>query len=284
VSSGTLLAALAVVAFSFSFPATAWALEGFGPWTATGVRGFLAGLLATACLVATRAPVPERRHWPALLVVAGGCVIGFPLLTTFALQTSTTAHSAVVIGLLPLATAGISAKLTGHRPPRAFWVAAVVGAATVVAFTLQQSHGLPTLGDLYLFGALLLCAAGYAQGGRLASSMPGWQVIAWGVVAALPVSTLVTALALPREALHPTTEAVVGMAYLAAVSQFGGFVLWYRGMAAIGVPKASQLQLAQPLITLVWSVLLMGEHLSPLTPVAAVIVLCCVAVTQRIRG
>jgi drug/metabolite transporter (DMT)-like permease len=282
--TGTLLAALGVVSFSFSFPATVWALDGFGPWTATGVRGLLAGLLAAACLFGARVPVPGRQHWPGLLTVAGGCVIGFPLLTTLALQTSTTAHSAVVIGMLPLATATISAALTGRCPSRAFWTAAILGALAVAAFTLQQSHGLPTLGDVYLFGALLVCAAGYAQGGRLASHMPGWQVIAWGVVAALPVSAFVTALALSWEPVHVTAKAVVGMAYVAAVSQFGGFVVWYRGMAAIGVPKASQIQLAQPLITLVWSVLLMGEQLSPLAPVTALIVLGCIAATQRARG
>lgn len=272
-----------MVSFSFSFPATVWALDGFGPWTATGVRGLLAGLLAAACLFGARVPVPGREHWPGLLTVAGGCVIGFPLLTTLALQTSSTAHSAVVIGVLPLATAAISAALTGRRPSRAFWTAAVLGALTVAAFTFQQSDGLPALGDVYLFGALLACAAGYAQGGRLASHLPGWQVIAWGVVAALPVSALVTALALPSEPVRVTAEAVVGMAYIAAVSQFGGFVAWYRGMAAIGVLKASQIQLAQPLLTIVWAVLLMGERLSPLTAVTAVIVLGCIAATQRAR-
>ncbi|WP_438828385.1 DMT family transporter [Streptomyces hesseae] len=273
-----------MVLFSFSFPATVWALDGFGPWSATGVRGLLAGLLAAVCLFTARVPVPAREHWPGLLTVAGGCVIGFPLLTTLALRTSTTAHSAVVIGVLPVATATISAALTGRRPSRAFWTAAGLGALAVVAFTLQQSHGLPTLGDAYLFGALLVCAAGYAQGGRLASHMPGWQVIAWGLVAALPVSTLVAGLSLSWEPVHPTAKAAVGMAYLAAVSQFGGFVVWYRGMAAVGVPRASQLQLAQPLITLVWSVLLMGEQLSPLAPVTAVIVLGCIAATQRARS
>ncbi len=281
---GTLFAALGVVSFSLTFPTTVWVLDGLGPWTTTGVRGLLAGLLAAACLAGARVPVPERAHWPGLLTVAGGCVIGFPLLTTFALQVSTTAHSAVVIGVLPLATAVISAMITGRRPPRAFWAAAVLGAATVVSFTLQQSRGLPTLGDVYLFCAVLVCAAGYAQGGRLAAHMPGWQVIAWGVVAALPVSVAVTALALPWEPVDLTAKATVGMAYIAAVSQFGGFVLWYRGMGVIGVPRASQIQLAQPLITLVWSVLLMGEELSPLVPLTAVVVLCCIVVTQRVRS
>jgi drug/metabolite transporter (DMT)-like permease len=284
VGGGTLFAALGVASFSFSLPATAWALDGFGAWTATGARGLLAGLLAAACLLGARVPLPGREHWRGLLTVAAGCVVGFPLLTTLALRTSTTEHSAVVIGLLPLATAAVSAALTGRRPSPAFWAAAVLGALVVAAFTLQQSRGLPSAGDAYLFGALLVCAAGYAEGGRLASHMPGWQVIAWGVVAALPVSAVMTAVALPQEPVHPTARAVAGMAYVAAVSQFGGFVVWYRGMAAIGVPRASQIQLAQPLLTLVWSVLLMGERLSPLAAATALLVLACIAVTQRVRS
>jgi drug/metabolite transporter (DMT)-like permease len=284
VNSGTLLAALGVLAFSFSFPATAWALTGFGAWAATGLRGVLAALLAGACLAAYRVPVPERRHWPGLLTIAGGCVIGFPLLTTLALRTSSTAHSAVVIGALPLATAAISAALTGARPSRLFWCGAVTGAGAVIGFALQQSHGEPTVADLYLLGALLVCAAGYAEGGRLSRHMPGWQVIAWAAVAALPVSALTAALALTSEPVHITARAVAGMAYIAAISQFAGFVVWYRGMAAIGVAKASQLQLAQPLITLLWSVLLMGEHVSPIAPITAAIVVACIAVTHRARS
>ena len=284
VSSGTLLALLGVISFSFSFPATAWALTGFGPWVATGLRGVLAGILAGGCLFAARVSIPARSDWAGLLTVAGGCVLGFPLLTTLALRTSTTGHSAVVIGVLPLATAVISARLTGRRPSRKFWTAAIVGAVAVLGFTLEQSGGRPTLADGYLFGALLVCAAGYAQGGRLASHMPGWQVIAWGIVAALPISIIVTAFALAAEPVQLTAKAITGMAYIAAISQFGGFVVWYRGMAAIGVPKASQIQLAQPLITLVWSVTLMGEHLSPLAPVTAVVVLACIAATQRARA
>ncbi|MFF8771459.1 DMT family transporter [Kitasatospora sp. NPDC015120] len=289
-ATGTALAALGVLSFSFSFPATAWALTGFGPWTATGLRGLLAGLLAALCLAAARVPLPARRHWPGLLVVAAGCVLGFPLLTTLALRTSSTAHSAVVIGLLPPATAAfaaVRARRDGRRPSRLFWGAALAGAVAVLGFTLVQSHGRPGLADLLLFAALLVCAAGYAEGGRISRELPGWQVIGWAVVAALPVTALTTALALPTEPLPsggPGAKAVAGLLYTAAVSQFGGFVVWYRGMALIGVPRASQLQLAQPLITLVWSVLLLGEELPAAAPVTAVVVLLCIALTQRARA
>ncbi|GAA2554019.1 MULTISPECIES: DMT family transporter [Streptomyces] len=281
---GTLQAALGVVAFSLTFPATAWGLEGFGPWSLVAVRSVLAALIAGGCLLALRVPPPGRRHWPGLAVVGAGVVLGFPMLTTLALQTSTTAHAAVVVGLLPLTTALLSALRVGSRPSRAFWAAALAGAAAVVAFTVQQSGGALTTADLYLFAALLVCAAGYTEGGRLARVMPGWQVIGWALVLCLPLAVPVAAIALTLEPVRLTAHSVTGLLWVAAGSQFLGLIVWYRGMAAIGIPKASQLQLAQPLLTLVWSVLLLNEHLTVAAPLAAAAVLVCIAATQRARA
>ncbi|MFK3732116.1 DMT family transporter [Streptomyces sp. NPDC088090] len=278
---GTLLALLGVVSFSLTFPSTVWGLESFGPWSLVAVRSTLAALIAGAFLLGGRVPLPERRHLAGLAVVAGGVVVGFPLLTTLALRTSTTSHAAVVVGLLPLTTAAFAAVRTGRRPSRAFWGAAVAGAAVVLAFTVQQSGGTLSAGDLYLFGALLVCAAGYTEGGRLARLMPGWQVIGWALVFCLPLMAPASAVALALEPVHLTAHGVVGLVWVAAGSTFFGLYVWYRGMAAIGIPRASQLQLAQPLLTLFWSVFLLGESLPLAAPVAAVGVLVCIAVTQR---
>ncbi|GGS34960.1 DMT family transporter [Streptomyces griseoviridis] len=283
-SAGTLQAALGVVAFSLTFPATAWGLEGFGTWSLVAVRSVLAAVIAGSCLLAMRIPPPERRHWSGLAVVAAGVVLGFPLLTTLALETSTTAHAAVVVGLLPLTTALLSALRVGTRPSRTFWIAALAGAAAVVAFTVQQSGGALTAADACLFAALLVCAAGYTEGGRLARVMPGWHVIGWALVLCLPLTVPAAAVALAVEPVRLTAHGVAGLLWVAVGSQFLGLVVWYRGMAAIGIPKASQLQLAQPLLTLVWSVLLLGEHLPVAAPLTAVAVLVCIAVTQRARG
>ena len=54
-------------------------------------------------------------------------------------------------------------------------------------------------------------------------------------------------------------------------------------MGIIGVAKASQLQFAQPLLTLVWSVLLMNERLPITAPLTAVVVLLCIVATRRTR-
>ncbi|MFD3542405.1 DMT family transporter [Streptomyces sp. NPDC058662] len=280
---GTLLASLGVVAFSLTFPATAWGLESFGPWSLVAVRSVLAAVIAGGFLLARRIPLPAREHWAGLAVVAAGVVVGFPLLTTLALRTSTTSHAAVVVGLLPLTTAVTAALRTGVRPSVRFWAAAVAGALVVLGFTLGGSGGSLTAGDGYLFAALLVCAAGYTEGGRLARFMPGWQVIGWALVLCLPLALAGSVLGLAHEPVHLTGRGLAGLVWVAAGSTFLGLYVWYRGMAEIGAPRASQLQLAQPLLTLVWSVALLGEHLTPAAPVAACAVLVCIAFTQRVK-
>ncbi|WP_074467930.1 DMT family transporter [Streptomyces sp. WMMB 714] len=281
---GLLLAALGVVCFSLTFPATAWTLEGFGPWSATFLRLLLAAVLASVLVAVLRVPVPARRHWPWLAVAASGVMVGFPLLTTLALQTSTTAHAAVVVGLLPLTTALYSSLRTGARPSRVFWGAALAGAAAVIAFAVHESGGAPTTGDLFLGVALLLCAAGYAEGARLVGELTGTQVVGWALVGCLPLAVPGAAVALALEPSGgPTVHAVLGLLWVAAGSQLLGLTLWYRGLSVAGVARASQTQLAQPLLTLGWSVLLLGEELSAAAPLTAVAVLVCIAVVRRSR-
>ncbi|CAL9585912.1 hypothetical protein SUDANB121_05156 [Nocardiopsis dassonvillei] len=272
-----------MAAFSFTLPATALALEGFGPWTTAVLRASLAGLVAAGCLAAVRAPLPARARLPALAAVGAGCVVGFPLLTSLALGSTGAGDAAVVVGLLPLTTAVVATVRGGVRHSPAFWAAAGIGAAAVAAFTLARTGGSPGPADLLLLGALLACAYGYAEGGRLSASMPGWRVIAWGLVLSLPLTLPVSVLALVLEPAAPTPSALAGLAYLTLVSQFGGFVPWYRGMGLIGVARAGQIQLAQPLLTLLWAVLLLGERPDAAALPTALVVLGCVAVTQKVR-
>ncbi|MCX5383486.1 DMT family transporter [Streptomyces sp. NBC_00083] len=280
---GTALAGLGVLFFSLTFPSTAWGLESFGPWSMVSLRLLIAALIAGVFLGRGRVPLPDRSHWGGFAVVVLGVMIGFPVLTTLALGTATTSHAAVVVGLLPLTTAAFAALRTRRRPSRAFWAAALAGAAVVVVFTVEQSGGALSRADLYLFAALVLCAAGYTEGGRLSALMPGWHVVGWALVLCVPLALTGAALGLTLEPWHLTVHGVVGLLWVASASTFLGLYLWYRGMAAIGVAKASQLQLAQPLLTLLWSVLLLGEHLTPAAPLAAVGVLVCIVVTQRAR-
>lgn len=111
--------------------------------------------------------------------------------------------------------------------------------------------------------------------------MSGWRVIAWALVLSLPVTVPVSAGLLAATPVRASGPAVLGFGYVSLVSMFLGFFAWYRGLADAGVARASQLQLAQPLLTVAWSALLLGERVGAPTVVAALAVLVCVALTQR---
>lgn len=282
---GSLLAGVGVIAFSGSFPATEFAMRGLDPYLVAIGRAALAALVAAVCLKAAGAPLlPPREHLRSYGLIVLGVVLGFPLFSGLALHAGAgTAHSAVVIGLLPAATAAFAVLRAGERPRPLFWAACVAGALSITAFTLTRGTGRFAAADLLLVLALLAAAVGYTEGGRLSRGAPGWRVISYAVVLAAPVTVPVTAvLALTT---HPELSAVslAGFAYAGLVSMFLGFIPWYAGLAMGGIARAGQIQLAQPLLTLVWAWWLLGERFGVATVAAALAVLVCVAVTQGSR-
>ena len=275
---------LAVLGFSVSLPATRAAVEELDATFVGLGRAVVAGVLAAALLALTRQPPPRRRHLANLLLVVGGVVIGFPLLTALALRELTSAHGAVMIAVIPAATAVAAVLLAGERPSRGFWAASGAGLVAVLAFAASRGTGLPTGADLMLLAAVAVVAMGYAGGGALARELGGWQVICWALVAALPLLTPVTAVAVADGGVGGgDVEAWLGFAYVSLVSMFLAFFAWYAGMARGGVAKTGQLMLVMPLLTLVWSALLLDETVTAGTVVAALAVLACVFATQRAR-
>ena len=272
---------LGVLAFSFTLPATRVAVEELDP-TFVGIgREALAAVPAALLLVLLRGPRPTRSQLVRLGLVALGVVFGFPLFTALALRELTSAHSAVIVGLLPAATAVAAVVRAGERPSRRFWLASMAGLVAVLGFAASQGAGLLSGGDVLILAAVALGAIGYAEGGALARELGGWRVICWALVLSAPVSVPVALVAAGGSDLHASADAWLGFAYVTAVSAFLGFFAWYAGLARGGVAKIGQVQLVQPLLTLAWSAALLGEHVSTITLFAAVLVVLCVVGTQR---
>ena len=268
--------------FSFSLPATRLAVEGLDPWFVSFGRAAVAAALSAAVLRLTRARRPTRAQWRRLAVVAFGIVLGFPALTSLALRHVSSAHGAVVIALLPATTALFAVLRAGERPSRGFWAAALAGLAAVVAFVVAQGAGHAGASDAELLVATVICSLGYAEGGALSRELGGPQTVCWALVLSAPLTVTVALVAAPY-AGHVGADAWLGFAYVSAVSMFLGFFFWYAGLARGGVAKAGQVQLLQPLLTLVLAGLVLGERVSALTLVCAGAVLASVVGTQRAR-
>jgi drug/metabolite transporter (DMT)-like permease len=285
-TGGILLGALGVLSFSFSLPATRLAVTDLDPWLVSFGRAAGAGLLATAYLVLRPGPWPDRAGWRRVLLVAGGIVVGFPLFSSLALTGRTSAHGAVVIAGLPMATAMFAVLRAGERPRGAFWLASGLGMVAVTGFVATTgglSDGIAAE-DAFLLTAMVLAGLGYAEGGVLARDLGGPRTISLALVASLPVTLPVTALAIARSEFDQVTaSAWLGFGYVTVVSMYLGFFAWYAALASGGVARIGQIQLAQPVLTFAWAALLLNEQLSPLTVAAGLVVLTCVVLTQRTR-
>lgn len=279
-------ALLGVTAFSFTVPFTRLAAhDGLSPLFVGAGRAVVAAVLAIACLVATGQRRPTGGQWRRLAVVAGGVVVGFPLLTSYALTQAPASHGAVVIGLLPAATAAMAVLRGKERVPARFWVSAAAGALAVVAFAGLQNGGLGQLhwADLLLVGAVVAAAFGYAEGGLLARELGAWQTVSWALVLAAPLMIALTVASVVSEAPAASTSQWLAFAYLACVSMFLGFFAWYRGLAIGPMAQVSQVQLVQPVLSILWAGLLLREQVGWATVVSGLVVVACARSAVRTR-
>ena len=279
--AGMIYGFIGVAAFSVTLPATRAAVAGLDPVFVGLGRAVVAGVLAAITLALTRTPFPGRSLLPRLALVAIGVVIGFPLFSAWAMRHVPAAHGAVVIGVLPLATALAGAWIAHERPSRRFWISAVAGSAVVVAFALWQGGGSPHPADALLLVAVALAALGYAEGGRLSRILGGWQVICWALLRSAPLLAIPTWWSMDGRVASAPLSAWLGFAYVSVISMFLGFFAWYRGLAIGGIAAVGQVQLLQPFLTILASALLLGEHIDAATLVAAALVIASIAIGRR---
>lgn len=286
-TEGLILALVGVVAFSFSLPWTVWSLESFDPVLIATGRALIAGAVASVILAVRRVPWPERQHIKPLLYTMAGAVFGWPILIALALQRTTSAHAAVIAAVMPLVTAVLAVIRTKEHVARQFWVAAAAGTGALIVFSLLRGGGSggDPIADLLIAGAVVASSWCYVEGATLTKVMPGWQVISWVVVLALPITLPVTVfLALTGGMSTPVTvHAWIGMAMLGILSMYFAFFAWYKGLAMAGVARGAQTQQLQAPLTLVWSALLLGETITLATVLAALVVVGCVAWAVRVR-
>lgn len=270
---GLWLGVLGVALFAVTLPMTRLATgtaaaPQLSPWFVTLGRAALAGGLSVLFLLATRSPLPQRRHLKPLLLAVLGNAIGYPLLLAYALRVVSASHAAVITALLPLATAAIAALVMRQRAPLGFWLCAAMGSVLVVVFSVLRAaqHGGGfgfEWADLLLVVAVVAASLGYVYGAQVTPELGAERVICWVCVLALPVSLPSLLWLWPQTPVAPSAWG--GFVYVGVFSMWIGFFAWYRGLALGGALRVSQTQLLQPFLSILASVPLLGETLDAVT-------------------
>ena len=145
-------------------------------------RSVLASIVAIIILLKFTNSIPTKKQFIQLFIIALGVVIGFPIFTSIAMEYLPASHGAIVVGILPLATAVSGAIVSKEKPSLSFWVVSLIGTILVISYALLQSGGSLHKADLALFIAIISVSIGYAIGGKLSKELGGWQVICWALV------------------------------------------------------------------------------------------------------
>lgn len=288
---GLWLGLLGVTFFAMTVPMTRLAtgtaaLPQLSPWFVTFGRAVLAAGLSALFLLLTRSPRLRSVHLRPLLLAALGNCVGFPLLLGLAMRHVTASHAAVILALLPLATAAMAAWVMHQRAHWGFWACAALGAVLVLVFSVYRARQLgqgwtPEWADLLLIGAVISASLGYVAGARVTPALGAERVICWVCLLALPVTLPGALLTLPAHPIAPASWAALG--YVGTFSMWAGFFAWYRGLVMGGTMRVSQVQLLQPFLSIVFAIPVLGETLDPVALGFAAAVMATVFVSRKMN-
>lgn len=278
---GLLLGFVGVICFSLTLPATSIAVEYFGTTIVGLGRTVVAALLVAVVLIVRKEKLPSLDHFKSLLIVAVGAVLGFPLLTSWAMEFLPVSHGAVELALLPLATVGFAMLRAGEIPSRKFWISSIIGSLAVIMYALHLGFGQLQFADLALLAAVIILGLSYAEGGKLSKELGSWQVIAWAIMIGAPFFIIPVGLNFTTEMLHAPIHAWISFIYLAVVSQFLAYVAWYSGMAMGGIARVSQIQYLQPFLMIVFATVFLDESITFFTLAIAVVVVISVIIGKN---
>ena len=210
-------------------------------------------------------------------------VFGFPLFTALALHSLPSAHGAVIVGCCPRPrpsrpccsrASGPAARSGPHRG-RGWW--------RCWCSRAPRARACPAPRTGWCCSRWRSCALGYAEGGALSRELGRLadHLLGAGAVAAADRASR-------SWRSWPATCPAARTPGRASPTCRWSACSWASSPGTRGWPAAAsraigQVQLAQPVLTLVWAALLLGEHVSPGMVAAALIVLACVVATQRTR-
>lgn len=233
-----------------------------------------------------RAALPAvRREWRLILALGATGIAAFHTLVYLALQSTTATSALLVLSLAPVLTL-VGTTITGAGR---FTVMQITGALVSVAGAgILITRGDPgsafaqgvTAGDLWMLLAVVVWAVySLLLRRRPADLSPGVTLVA-SVAAALGLMLPFYLLApAPLDALGSPPVAL-SIGYITLFSSVFAFLLWSRGVAALGPARAGQFVHLMPIFGPMLAFALLGEAPTAAQGTGAALVLCGILIVE----
>lgn len=238
-----------------------------------------------------RAHAPAlRRHLAWLFVLAATGVVGFQVFVYQALASTAVVNAALIAATTPVVIALGAWWAFGDRPAPLQGVGiatSLAGALVVVArgdpaalLTLRLAPG-----DLWMAAAVPCWAAYTLLLRRTPAGLPQTALVAASSAAGLVLLAPLLAWRLAAgDGVPVSAPAVAGALYIGLFPGLAAFVLWNRGVAAIGAARAGAFLHLMPLFAAALGVAFLGERLAGYHLVGAALVVVGLGLAGRGTG
>ncbi|WNJ98975.1 DMT family transporter [Thalassospiraceae bacterium LMO-JJ14] len=260
------LAAFAVLSWGITPALTAFQVSEIPALQAGLMRSVLAVPAAVAFIFFLRLRLPaDKATWSWLLLAGFAAFCGFPILFTLGVSRTATSHAALILACMPVVSGAMAAMLDRRMPRRGWFAGATLAmAGETILITSRDSTGVATLGgDLLCIAAAVISGSGYVAGSRATAKIGTWSTTFWGVaIAGLAQVPLLIWLSHDFAWGGLTYVGWGSTLYLVMFATVLAYAAWYWALNHGSVVRIAPVQFAQPVVSLVFAVLLLSEAIT----------------------
>ncbi|MFL5488237.1 MAG: EamA family transporter [Gemmatimonadaceae bacterium] len=275
-----------------TYLAIRYAVETIPPFLMGGLRFVISGAFLYAWARYRGAPRPSRLHWRNAIIAGGFLLLGGNGAVVWAEQFVPSGLTALLVSILPFWLVIIEwIRPPRRRPSVAVLIGLVLGFLGIIVLVgLGELGG---RGDIRPIGALVLILGSlswaigsfWSRDAQLPESgllTTGMEMLGGGVL--LLVVGVMTGELSDFDMQRVSSESMVGLAYLVTFGSLLGFTSYIWLLDKVSPARLGTYAYVNPIVAVLLGWAIAGEKLSARTAVAAVIVICAVALITTARS
>ena len=274
---------IALITWSSAYAAIAYALASFTPGEVALARLAIGSLCFAMLMWAKRVPLPQRSDWPQLAVMGVFGLTVYHLCLNYAETRIASGTAAILIALVPAATATLSAIWIGERISARRMLGLGVALCGVVLVVLASGKQVKFQPMAALVLVSVIASAVFFVGQKpffTRNSMIG--VTAFGFFAAT-LGALPFGLGLPHALIAAPWSRIAALLWLGIAPTFVGYLAWNGALRRASASQVSSFIYFSPPIAVLIGWVWLGEQPRWLTLVGGAITVGGVALANARR-
>lgn len=262
---------IALLTWSSAYAAIAHALGAFTPGEVAFARLAIGSLCFAVLLLFKRVPLPARKDWPQLAVLGVLGLTAYHLCLNTAETRVASGTAAIIISLIPAATAALSAVWLRERLSGRTLAGLGIALVGVVVVVLASGKGVTFEPMAALVLVSVACSAVLFVGQKplfARNSMLGVTGFTFfaGTLGALPFG-----LGLPQALTHASAGTIGSLLWLGIAPTFIGYIAWNAALQRASASQVSSFIYFSPPIAVLIGWVWLGERPTLLTVIGGAI-------------